>query len=130
MSVPFFDIKRQMAAIRPEIDKQISETLDSGAFILGPKVSELEKHSAEYLGVKHAIGVASGTDALMLALKSFDFGPGDEIITTPFTFVATAEAIAYCGATPVFVDIEPASFNIDPEKIEEKITKKTRIEGF
>ena len=126
MSVPFFDIKRQIASIRPAIDKQISETLDSGAFILGPKVSELEKYSANYLGVKHAIGVASGTDALMLALKALGFGPGDEIITTPFTFVATAEAIAYCGATPVFVDIDPNTYNLDVSLIEAKITKKTK----
>lgn len=126
MAVPFFDLKRQLTEIRPEIDKAISETLDSCAFILGPKVLELEKYSANFLDVKHAIGVASGTDALMLALKAVGIGPGDEVITSPFTFVATAEAIAYCGAKPVFVDIDINNFNIDPARIEEKITKKTK----
>ncbi|MBI5701500.1 DegT/DnrJ/EryC1/StrS family aminotransferase [Candidatus Saganbacteria bacterium] len=126
MAVPFFDLKRQLSSIRPEIDKAVAETLDSCAFILGPKVSELESYSAKYLNAKHAIGVASGTDALMLSLKALDLKPHDEIITTPFTFVATAEAISYCGAKPVFVDIDPGTFNIDPKLIEEKLTNKTK----
>lgn len=126
MSVPFFDIKKQIASMREAIDLAVKETLDSGAFILGPKVAELEKYSASYLNVKHAIGVASGTDALMLALKALGIGPGDEVITSPFTFVATAEAICYCGATPVFSDIDPETFNLNPKLIEKKITKKTK----
>jgi len=126
MGVPFFDIKRQLKETKTEIMSAVDETIDSGAFILGPKVQELEKFSQEYLGTKHSIGVASGTDALLLAIKALGIGPGDEVITTPFTFVATVEAICYHGATPVFVDIDAKTFNIDPKKIEEKITKKTK----
>ncbi|OGC14875.1 transcriptional regulator [candidate division WOR-1 bacterium RIFOXYC2_FULL_37_10] len=125
MSVPFFDIKKQIASIRQEIDAAIAEVIDSGAFILGPKVSELEKVAAEYLEVKHAIGVASGTDALMLALKACGIKKNDEVITTPLTFVATADAIAHCGANPVFCDITTKTFNIDPLKLEKTISSKT-----
>ncbi len=127
MAVQFFDLKKQLSSIRPSIEKEISEVLDSCAFILGPKVAELEKYSANYLGVKHAIGVASGTDALLLSLKALGIGPGDEVITTPFTFVATLETIAYCGAIPVFVDIDPDTFNIDTAKIKAKITSRTKV---
>ncbi|OGC05813.1 transcriptional regulator [candidate division WOR-1 bacterium RIFOXYA2_FULL_36_21] len=127
MAVPFFDIKRQISSIRNEIDTAISEVIDNGAFILGPKVKELEDFAAKYIGAKHAIGVASGTDALMLALKALNIKKDAEVITTPFTFVATLDAIEFCGATPVFVDIDPDTFNIDTKKIEAAITKKTEV---
>lgn len=125
MSVPFFDIKRQNSVIRAELLSAIEKVVDSGAFILGPAVTELESFAAKYLGVKNAVGVASGTDALHLALRAAGIKPGDEVITSPFTFVATAEAISYIGATPVFCDIEPNTFNVDPNKVEVKVTKKT-----
>ncbi|MFA4905790.1 MAG: DegT/DnrJ/EryC1/StrS family aminotransferase [Candidatus Margulisiibacteriota bacterium] len=126
MAVPFFDIKRQNSVIRSELLSAIEKTVDSGAFILGPSVAELESFAAKYMGVKHAIGVASGTDALHLALRAAGIKSGDEVITTPFTFVATAEAISYIGATPVFCDIEPNTFNVDPFQAAKKITKKTK----
>src|SRR3989339_163362 len=126
MSVPFFDIKRQIATIRPEIDAAVKETIDSGVFILGPQVDVLETEIASYCGTKYAVAVASGTDALELALVACGIKSGDEVITSPFTFIATAEAIDYVGAKPVFVDIDEKSFNIDPAKIEEKITPKTK----
>ncbi|HTY12635.1 MAG TPA: DegT/DnrJ/EryC1/StrS family aminotransferase [Candidatus Omnitrophota bacterium] len=126
MSVPFFDLKRQIASIKLELSSAIDSVIDSGAFILGPNVAALEKHAADYIGCKHAIGVASGTDALHLALRGININPGDEVITTPFTFVATIDAIYYCGAKPVFVDIEPNTYNLDPLQIKKKITKKTK----
>jgi dTDP-4-amino-4,6-dideoxygalactose transaminase len=126
MVVPFFDITRQNQAVRKELDAAIADVVNSGRFILGKNVSALEKEVADHCGVKHAIGVASGTDALHLALRACGVKPGDEVITAPFTFVATAEAISYCGATPVFVDIDPNTYNIDPDKIEQAITKKTK----
>lgn len=126
MSVPFFDLKRQIARIKPEVMSAIEGVVDSGAFILGPAVSELEKHVSQYIGTKHAVAVASGTDALHLALRAAGIGPGDEVITTPFTFVATIDAIAYCGATTVFADIEPKTFNINPEKVKKAVTEKTK----
>jgi dTDP-4-amino-4,6-dideoxygalactose transaminase len=126
MSVPFFDINRQNNALKKEIAATIEKVTEKGRFILGENVAELEKEIASYCGAKHAIGVASGTDALHLALRACGVGPGDEVITTPFTFVATADAIAYCGATPVFVDIEPFSFNLDPKLTEKAITSKTK----
>lgn len=126
MPVPFFDLKRQLSSIKPEVIKAIENCLDSGSFILGPTVSLFEELFAKFIGVKYAVSLASGTDALHLALRSLNIKEGDEIITTPFTFVATAEAIAYCGAKPVFVDIEPNSFNIDPSKIVDAVTKKTK----
>lgn len=126
MSVAFFDITRQNQAQRVEIDSAIKQVIDSGRFILGENVTAFEKEVAAYCGAKHGIGVASGTDALHLSLLAAGVKPGDEVITSPFTFVATAEAIAYCNATPVFVDIEPYTFNLDPAKIEKKLTKKTK----
>ena len=124
--IPMVNLKAQYAEIREEIEAGFAQTLDSCAFILGPNVQAFEKEAAEYLGVKHAIGCASGTDALHLALLAEGIGPGDEVITSAFTFIATAEAIKYVGATPVFVDIDPQSFNITPENIEAAITPKTR----
>lgn len=124
--IPMVDLQRQYKSLKTEIDTAILNVLDSGRFILGPNVSELEKEVAAYHGVPFAIGVASGTDALLFALKACGIGKGDEVITTPFTFIATAEAISLLHATPVFVDIRPDTFNIDPKKIEEKITKRTK----
>lgn len=124
--IPMVNLKAQYAEIREEIEAGFAQTLDSCAFILGPNVQAFEKEAAEYLGVKHAIGCASGTDALHLALLAEGIGPGDEVITSAFTFIATAEAIKYVGATPVFVDIDPQTFNITPENIEAAITPQTR----
>ncbi|NLV23553.1 MAG: DegT/DnrJ/EryC1/StrS family aminotransferase [Deltaproteobacteria bacterium] len=126
MNIPMVDLKTQLADIREEIEEGLRAVLDSTQFILGPNVQALEKETAAYLGVNHAIGVASGTDALHLALRAAGIGPGDEVITTPFTFIATAEAISYLGATPVFVDIDADTFNIDVDKIEASITPKTK----
>lgn len=124
--IPMVNLKAQYAEIREEIEAGFAQTLDSCAFILGPNVQAFEKEAADYLGVKHAIGCASGTDALHLALLAEGIGPGDEVITSAFTFIATAEAIKYVGATPVFVDIDAQTFNITPENIEAAITPKTR----
>jgi len=126
MSVSFFDITKQNQALEKELEAAIDQAVKSGRYILGQNVSAFEKEFAAYCGTNFAVGVASGTDALHLALKAAGIKPGDEVITVPFTFVASAEAIAYCSATPVFVDIEPKTFNLDPQKIEEKITKKTK----
>lgn len=126
MPVAFFDIKRQNQALQKELDSAINQVVTSGHYILGENVSSLEKEIASYCGVKHAIGVASGTDALHLALKACGVKEGDEVITSPFSFVATAEAIAYCNATPVFVDIEPNTYNIDATRIEASVTSKTK----
>jgi dTDP-4-amino-4,6-dideoxygalactose transaminase len=120
------DLQRQYKALKADIDTAIQSVLDGAQFILGPNVEELEKEIAAYHGVPHAIGIASGTDALMLSLRACGIGAGDEVITTPFTFIATAEVISLLSATPVFVDIRPETFNIDPDKIEEKITEKTK----
>ena len=124
--IPMVNLKAQYAEIQDEIVSGFAETLDNCAFILGPNVQAFEKKAAEYLGVKHAIGCASGTDALHLALLAEGIGVGDEVITSAFTFIATAEAIKYVGATPVFVDINPGTFNITPENILKAITPKTK----
>lgn len=126
MAVTFFDLKKQNQALEGEITAAVAQVIKSGHFILGPNVAEFEKEVAAYCGTKYAVGVASGTDALLLALKACGIKEGDEVITSPFTFIATAEVIASCGATPVFADIEPNSFTINPAEIEKKITKKTR----
>ena len=120
------DLKIQYDALKAEIDAAVLEVLRSTAFILGPRGKALEQAVAAYHGVKFAVGVASGTDALHLALRAADIRPGDEVITTPFTFIATAEAISYIGAVPVFVDIRPDTFNLDVAQIEARITKRTR----
>lgn len=126
MKVPLLDLKAQYAAIRQEVEISIKKVIENQDFILGAEVVNLEKEVASYCDVKYGIGVASGTDALILSLEALDIGPGDEVITTPFTFFATAEAISKVGATPVFVDIDPNTYNIDPLLIEAKITKKTK----
>lgn len=126
MSIPMVDLKIQYDAIKEEVNAAVLGVIQNTSFILGPQGKQLEQSVAKYHGQKHAVGVASGTDALHLALRAADIGPGDEVITTPFTFIATAEAISYVGATPVFVDILPDTFNIDTAQIEKKITKKTK----
>lgn len=124
--IPMVNLKAQYAEIQDEIVGGFAETLEHCSFILGPNVQAFEKEAAAYLGVKHAIGCASGTDALHLALLALGIGPGDEVITSAFTFIATAEAIKYVGATPVFVDIDPSTFNITPEAVQQAITDKTK----
>jgi dTDP-4-amino-4,6-dideoxygalactose transaminase len=126
MVMPFLDLKAQFATIRDEILEAVTCTLDSQQFILGSEVDALERAIAELTACKYAIGCASGTDALILALLALNIGRGDEVITTPFTFVASAGSIAHLGATPVFVDIDPRTFNIDPSKIENVITSRTK----
>lgn len=124
--IPMVNLKAQYAEVKDEVERGLAETIENCSFILGPNVQAFEKETAEYLGVKHAIGVASGTDALHLALIAEGIGAGDEVITTAFTFIATAEAIKYVGAIPVFVDIDPRTFNISPAAIEKAVTAKTK----
>ncbi|GAB6140357.1 DegT/DnrJ/EryC1/StrS family aminotransferase [Methylosoma difficile] len=124
--IPMVNLKAQYAEIKDEVEQGLAQTIENCSFILGPNVQAFEQECAAYLGVKHAFGVASGTDALHLALIAEGIGAGDEVITTPFTFIATAEAIKYVGAVPVFVDIDPRSFNISPEAIVKAITPKTK----
>lgn len=126
MNIPLIDLKAQYKSISEDLDRVTKEVLSSASYIMGKKVTEFEKEFAEYIGVKHAISVGNGTDALVIALKSLGIGAGDEVITTPFTFFATAETISAVGAIPVFVDVENDTFNIDPAKIEEKINEKTK----
>lgn len=121
----FIDLKTQQLQIRSRIEKNIQVVLDHGQYIMGPEIFELEKRLAEYTGVKHAVSCASGTDALLMALMAYNIGPGDAVFTTPFTFVATAEAIRLLGATPIFVDIDPATFNIDPKKLRQAVSTFT-----
>ncbi len=117
MTIPILDLKRQYAAIKPDIDAAIQRVVESGWFILGPEVEALEKEVAAYCGVKHAIGVASGTDALLLSLRALDIGPGDGVILPSFTFFATAGVVHNVGATPIFCDIDPHTFNLDPDSV-------------
>ena len=124
--IPIVDLKRQYKQTGAEIEKAVVDVLRSGAYILGPNTKALESEFAQYLGCKHAIGLNSGTDALHLALRALDIGKGDEVITVAFTFVATTESVEIVGATPVFVDIDPGTFNIDAKAIEDKITPKTK----
>lgn len=126
MSIPMVNLKRQYALLQEELEQAVLSSLRAGQFILGSNVQHLEQAVAEYCGVKHAVGVASGTDALHLALLAAGIGPGDEVITTPFTFIGTAEAVSYRGAKPVFVDIDPKTFNLDLNQVEDAITDATR----
>lgn len=126
MSVPLLDLKAQYATIKEQIIPVVMDVIETQGFILGPKVTKLEEETAAFIGCPHALGVSSGTDALLLALMGLDIGPGDEVITTPYTFFATGGCIARVGAKPVFVDIEPDTYNIDVAGIERAITAKTR----
>src|ERR1039458_6896824 len=126
MKVPLLDLKAQHATIREQVLAAVTEVLDSQVCIGGPKVAELEQKIAAMSGCRFAVGASSGTDALLNVLMSLDIGPGDEVITTPFTFFATAGSIARTGATPVFVDIDPKTFKIDPELIEAAVTARTK----
>jgi UDP-2-acetamido-2-deoxy-ribo-hexuluronate aminotransferase len=122
----FIDLKSQQARIREHLDRRIQAVLEHGRYIMGPEVTELEQRLTDYTGAKHCITVASGTEALLISLMALGIGPGDEVVTTPFTFVATAEVIVLLGATPVFVDIEPDTCNIAAGKIEAAITTRTK----
>jgi dTDP-4-amino-4,6-dideoxygalactose transaminase len=126
MQVAMLDLKAQFAKYKAELMQAVEEVCSSQILCLGPAVEKFEKEAAAYCGCKYATGVSSGTDALLLGLMAAGIGPGDEVITTPFTFFATAGTVSRVGAKPVFVDIDPGTFNIDPAKIEAKITKKTR----
>jgi UDP-2-acetamido-2-deoxy-ribo-hexuluronate aminotransferase len=122
----FIDLKSQYRAIHSSVNARIQKVLDHGQYVMGPEVTELEKKLAEYVGAKHCIGASSGTDTLLIAMMALGIGHGDEVITSPFTFIATGEMIALIGAKPVFVDIERRSYNLDPALIERAITPKTK----
>ena len=126
MKIDFANLQYQHELYKEEIEEAILKVARNCNFIMGNEVQELEKSLEEFTGVKYAVSCSNGTDALLLAVMAFDIKPGDEVITTPFTFIATAETIAFLGATPVFVDIDEKTYNIDPNKIEEKITSKTK----
>lgn len=126
MQVPLLDLKEQNQLLRPEIEAALGRVLDTNAFILGPEVAELEKELAEYCTTRHAIGCASGSDALLLAMMALDVQAGDEVITTPYSFFATVSAVTRLGAIPVFVDIDPQTYNLDVGQVESKITGRTK----
>jgi len=126
MNIPFIDLKTQYDALRPLIHERINGVLEHGQYIMGPEVKELEEKLSTYTGAKHCITVASGTEALLISLMALGIGPGDEVITTPFTFVATVEVIVLLGATPVYVDIEPDTCNINARGIETRISARTK----
>jgi len=124
--IPMVDLREQYLSLKSDIDGAVADVLSNTHFIMGPNVRTFEQEAAEYLGVSDAIGCGNGTDALHLALRGLGIGPGDEVITTPFTFIATAEAIAYVGATPVFVDIDPVTYNLDAQLVEAATNSNTR----
>ena len=123
------DLEAQQARIRGHIDHNIRRVLDHGQYIMGPEIKTLEKRLSAYVGVKHAVACASGTDALLMGLMAYGVGPGDAIFTSPFTFIATAEVIRILGAIPVFVDIDPKTLNMDPDKLDAAITPRARTAG-
>jgi len=125
-AIEFIDLKTQQNRIRPDLERRMAAVLAHGQYIMGPEVAELEGRLARYVDRRHCIAVASGTDALLIALMALGIGPGDEVITSPFTFIATGEVIALLGGSPVFVDIDPESYNIDPAKIAAAVTPRTR----
>lgn len=125
-TIPFIDLKSQYKALESDIKLRINKVLEHGQYIMGPEVAELEGKLADFVGAKHCISASSGTDTLMIAMMALGIGAGDEVITTPFTFISTGEMIALLGAKPVFVDIDPRTYNIDPAKIEAAITPKTK----
>lgn len=124
--IPFIDLKSQYQSLKPQIQERMNRVLDHGQYIMGPEVRELEERLEQFTGAKHCVTVSSGTEALLISLMALGVGPGDEVITTPFTFVATAEVIVLLGATPVYVDVQPDTCNIDPDKIEAAITAHTK----
>ncbi len=125
-SIPYLDLKAQLKPLRAEIDAAIARTIDNCSFCLGPDVAQFEKDFARFCGAEHCVGFNSGTSALHVAMKLLNVGPGDEVVTTPFTFVATSWAISYVGAKPVFVDIDDATFNLDPQRVAKAITARTK----
>ena len=125
-SIPFADLKSQYESYKAEIDKAVLDVMSSSMYIMGPEVEKLEKNLAAYVGARHALSVSSGTDALLLALMAYGIKAGDEVITTPFTFIATAEVIALVGAKPVFADIDEKTYNLDIEKVKPLINDKTK----
>src|SRR3989337_1895005 len=127
MKVPFLDLRAQYETIKDEIATAIQQVLDKTAFAGGPFVQKFEGEFAAFCGTKFCAGVGNGTDALWMALLALGIGPGDEVITVPDTFIATAEAISFCGAKPVFVDVDPVTYNMDPGKIERAITPRAKI---
>ncbi|MCG2796524.1 MAG: DegT/DnrJ/EryC1/StrS family aminotransferase [Actinomycetia bacterium] len=124
--IPLVDLNRQHAEIAEELNRAVLDVIVGGRYILGPEEKAFEEEMADYLGIGETVGVASGTDALSLMLRALDIGPGDEVITTPFTFIATADTISFCGAKPVFADIDPRTFNLDPESVKSLISSNTR----
>ena len=126
MAVPLFDTKTPLAPLRGEIDAKIAEVLDRGVFILGPEVKAFEDEFAAYLGARHAVGVANGTDAIVLALRALGIGPDDDVVVPSFTFYASAEAIALIGARPVFCDVDPGTFCMTAETVRAALTPRTR----
>jgi dTDP-4-amino-4,6-dideoxygalactose transaminase len=126
VGIPLVDVRAQYAPLLAEVEERIAAVLASGRFILGPEVQEFERESASYLGVRDAVGVANGTDAIVLVLDALGIGPGDEVVCPAFTFYATAEAIARVGATPVFADVDPATLNLDPADVAERLTPRTK----
>ena len=127
MAIPLTDVRAQYAPLLGELQEKIAEVLGAGRFVLGPEVEAFEAEAARFLGTSHAVGVANGTDALVLVLDALGVGPGDEVICPAFTFYATAESVARRGATPVFADIDPATLNLDPADVAAKVTEKTRV---
>jgi dTDP-4-amino-4,6-dideoxygalactose transaminase len=124
--IPLVDVKAQYAPLRSQLRDAFDEVLENGQFVFGPNVAAFEEEAARYLGVRETVGVGNGTDAIVLVLNALEIGPGDEVICPAFTFYATAEAIARVGATPVFADIDPQTFNLDPERVAERITSRTK----
>src|SRR6266850_4577878 len=125
--IPYLDLPAQIRALRPELDAAIARTLDACSFCLGPDVAQFEKDFTAFCGARHAVGFNSGTSALHVAMLLLNVGPGDEVITTPFTFAATSWAISYVGARPVYVDIDEVTFNLDPKQVEPAITPRTKV---
>src|SRR5687767_5821715 len=126
MNVPLLDLKIQNNALRPRIEAALARVLDTNGFILGTEVASLQEELAEYCGTKYAIACASGSDAILIALMALDVGPGDEVITTPYSFFATVSSITRLGAVPVFVDIDPQTYNLDVDAVAAKITDRTK----
>lgn len=126
MNIRIFDLTRQYQTLKNELEPAVEAQMAGGSFIMGDAVQKFEEEFAAYIGVKHAVALNSGTDALLVSLRALGIGPGDEVITTPFTFFATAEPIIHLGATPVFADVNPETYNIDPASVEKKITAKTK----